>query len=412
MPHFGMVAPRLVRDLLVDFEVNDAGRRLGREPHRLDAARVDDFVSFLFNRDRTRPAILVSDDPRQMGPLVDPHALARELAGLSHVFYTAYGQPGALLSRQLGDLGCRNGAMRIWWPGLTRTSDPYTHRLYSPTALRDWRRTVTPVQHLFSLVSVASVTNAAPRSHGELRRSARRAQLDAVTDTDELTELADEAFRERDAIADELDAANEDRELLRLTTEEQTEKIQRLEESMQRFARDVAQAGAEGDAGDGELDESAPVEAPSTVLEAVEQARPRCPHLSFADRAFASAEDSPFEFPEEIRDDLLKLERLAKLWAQPEGIGGMDLAQKAAELGLHWKAGVSGTATGGTRGRDYEFLWRGETHTMGPHVRMDRGQGAGRIARIYLDKYEPEDPSERLLIVAHVGRKLADTTTG
>jgi len=49
---------------------------------------------------------------------------------------------------------------------------------------------------------------------------------------------------------------------------------------------------------------------------------------------------------------------------------------------------------------------------MGPHVRLGSGRGAGSIARIYLDKYEPEKAADRRLIVAHVGRKLPDTTTG
>ena len=48
---------------------------------------------------------------------------------------------------------------------------------------------------------------------------------------------------------------------------------------------------------------------------------------------------------------------------------------------------------------------------MGPHIRLGSGSGAGRIARIYLDKDEPDDPTARKLIVAHVGRKLPDTTT-
>jgi hypothetical protein len=56
-------------------------------------------------------------------------------------------------------------------------------------------------------------------------------------------------------------------------------------------------------------------------------------------------------------------------------------------------------------------MWRAKKRRVGPHTRRDRGNGAGRIARIYLDKYEPEDPTERLLIVGIVERKLEDSTT-
>lgn len=89
----------------------------------------------------------------------------------------------------------------------------------------------------------------------------------------------------------------------------------------------------------------------------------------------------------------------------------MDLATRASELGLHLKGGVSDATTGGNRARQYEFTWRGEKRKVGPQTRRDRGNGAGRIARIYLDKYEPDDPTERLLIVGIVGRKLEDSTT-
>jgi hypothetical protein len=61
---------------------------------------------------------------------------------------------------------------------------------------------------------------------------------------------------------------------------------------------------------------------------------------------------------------------------------------------------------------DYTFMWGDERRTMGPHVRLGSGSGAGHIARIYLDKHEPDDATQRKLIVAHVGRKLPDSTTG
>jgi hypothetical protein len=136
----------------------------------------------------------------------------------------------------------------------------------------------------------------------------------------------------------------------------------------------------------------------------------RC--LYFADRAFSSAESCRYEFPEEILEDLLKLERVAALWARPGGIGGQDLASKATELGLRWMSDVSATTTGGAKSRHYEFIWRGEKRRVGPHTRRDRGNGAGRMARIYLWKYEPEDPTERLLVVGVCGPKLGDSTTG
>jgi hypothetical protein len=174
-----------------------------------------------------------------------------------------------------------------------------------------------------------------------------------------------------------------------------------------------AMAGAFTDsyAPDGGEAQTAPA-APRTVLEALQHAQPRCPHLDFADRAFTTAETCPYEFPGDILEDLLKLEKVAALWARPQGIGGMDLAAKATELGLTWRNDVSAKATGGNKARQYEFMWRGEKRRVGPHTRRDRGSGAGKIARIYLWQYEPNTPTDRLLVVGVCGPKLEDSTTG
>lgn len=91
--------------------------------------------------------------------------------------------------------------------------------------------------------------------------------------------------------------------------------------------------------------------------------------FAFADRAFRSADESPFENPDDILDALMKLERLALRWARPGGIGGMDMGQAAADLGLDWKAEVSEMAKTHHK-RHYTFMWDDEKRTIGPHVRL------------------------------------------
>jgi hypothetical protein len=414
MPRFSMRAPRLIRDLLAEFEIRDAGHRLASQAHVLDAAGAASFVDeLLLNPERTRPVVFVSDDPQSMRPLVDPRELARELAGMAHVYYSLYGYPAALVAKSLGArLGVGSGGMRIWWPRLTRESNPSDHRLYAGASLRDWKGSGTPVEALFRAVSVAAATNAVPTAYGQLRRAARHATLAAVNDREDLIAMAEQTLIENDKLEQQIKAAEERAELASLEREEAVRQLEELREEKRLTDKQMSLAMAHSAPTNAlpELD-AAGSQVPQTVLEAVQQAQPQCPHLSFADRAFDSAEDCPYEFPQDILEDLLKLERLAALWARPEGIGGTDLAGKAAELGLHWKGGVSDTTTGGNRARQYEFVWRGEKRKVGPHTRRDRGNGAGRIARIYLDKYEPDDSAKRLLIVGIVGRKLEDSTT-
>lgn len=418
MPRYSMRAPGLTAKLLNRFDALDGEHVLASRATRLDAAGAEAFVEdLLLDPNRTRPVVFISDDPVSMKPLVDPQELAGQLAGMAHVYYSSHGYPGKRIADSLGSaLSARNGAMRIWWPKLTRDSDPYEHRMYSGRALCDWRGSISPIETLFRVVSIASATNAAPPSYASLRRSARRAALAAASDVETYEQIANEAYEENDRLSEQLSAAEERASQALQERDEAREALDREREAKRLADKAYALSGANmptaTNADDEDEDEDLPEAIPSTVLEAVQQAQPRCPHLDFADRAFDSARDCPYEFPMDILEDLLLLERLAALWARPGGIGGMDLAAKASELGLTWRNSVSDITTGGTKARQYEFIWRGEKRKVGPHTRRDKGNGAGRIARIYLDKHEPEDPTERKLIVGIVGRKLEDSTTG
>jgi hypothetical protein len=198
--------------------------------------------------------------------------------------------------------------MRIWWPRLTRDSDPYEHRLYSGASLRDWRGSGTPIETLFRVVSIASATNAAPSAYAELRRAARRAALAGASDSEELVSIAEQTLVENDKLVEQLKAADERAELAALEREEAVRQLEELREEKRLAEKQMALAMAHSTAGS-ETSEFEAVSAspPQTVLEAVQQAEPQCPHLSFADRAFDSAADCPYEFPDDILEDLLKL---------------------------------------------------------------------------------------------------------
>lgn len=233
--------------------------------------------------------------------------------------------------------------------------------------------------------------NGAPPVHLALRRAGRRAQVAAAATDQDARELLELALDDNERFAEQIRALSDARDEMELDRDELAEKLQATEDSLQAVHRSFTEAFAAGQTAavdeEGESPEE-PYPEMRSVRDAVDAAVGRCPHLAFADRAFESAEGSPYEQPEDIFDALLKLERLAALWAREGGIGGMDLGQKAVELGLDWKAGVSQTARNRHDGF-YTFVWDGEKRTMGPHIRLGSGSGAGRIARIYLDKHEP-----------------------
>lgn len=408
-PRFEMRAPRLAREAVGRFDLRDGQQQLTAKPAVLDAQSVDEFVDgVLLDPTRTRPVVFCSDDPQRMAPNLDPDPLARELAGLAHVYTSFYGLPGRKVERRLGRLGCRDGGVRIWWPGLRIDDDPNRHPLLTGRALRDWRGP-DPGKLIFRRISTAAAMNAAPTSHAELRRAAHLAQ--AVARGGDASEMLEYALEVNEELEVELRAKEEQLQEIAIELEELKEKLRARDEEIERINRSYGEAlthnrlEASPDADEDEEDHE-----PSNVHDAVVAAATRCPHLAFADRAYESARESPFKHPNDIYDALLKLDRLAATWARQGGIGGHDLGQGAKQLGLDWKADVSQTARS-KHGRHYTYTWNGETRVMGPHVRLGGGSGAGRTARIYLEKFEPENPEERKLIVAHVGRKLPDSTT-
>jgi hypothetical protein len=164
------------------------------------------------------------------------------------------------------------------------------------------------------------------------------------------------------------------------------------------------EAGEEGDADAVEVEEGGP----GSVLAAVQQAGDRVEQLVLLPDAYESAEDSPFRRPQLVLDALLKLDELARLYAEPGGIGE-SIGTVARRLGLDWVPDT--TDWGGTRGRHYEVNWNGQKYRLGPHVRLGTGAGAGSTARIYGFFFDGDDKHGRTFVVGHVGRHLPDSTT-
>jgi hypothetical protein len=231
----------------------------------------------------------------------------------------------------------------------------------------------------------------------ELRRAARRRQLQAQDVPDEWLVELEKTEEDRDRY--EKEAGRLEGELARAQ-----EEVRRLRESF----RQVAEGATAADVGAPEdVDEQ--TERPNTVLEAVERAEGLCPHLVFVEAAFESARNSPFQDPPAVLEALLRLEELAAREARPGGIG-KGLTDAALDLGLQWRGGISQTAA--TRHeRHYTCRWDGRTVLLGPHVCLGSGSGAGKIARIYLYRYEADESEDRRYVIGHVGRKLPDTTT-
>jgi len=110
----------------------------------LQAADVEAFVrDELFDPHREKPLIALTTRVRDAEPLISPGWLAQEVAGRARVVVIPTGEATWRLKAALPPLlDVYGGAVRIWWPGVTRESDPYEHPLMLIPAPEDVPRVV------------------------------------------------------------------------------------------------------------------------------------------------------------------------------------------------------------------------------------------------------------------------------
>jgi hypothetical protein len=174
--------PAIVRTLLRDFEVLDAGIRELPSFVELGMSNIPSLVEWIANPARRLPIVVVSRTPDTGRVLLDCASLARELAGIGHVRVLAASHAAWGLTNQIGQqLSVWNGAVRIYFPGFA-LGDPYRrHRVWIPdhvdngliSRLRSW------------LGALSSGSTPEHPIHERLRLD-RRERLSAAADTDEL----------------------------------------------------------------------------------------------------------------------------------------------------------------------------------------------------------------------------------
>ena len=159
--------PGIVRSLLRDFNVYDAGLRIEARYVEIGASDIPNLVSWLINIERRLPVVVVSRPTVSGTSTLDARSLANQLAGIAHVRLLSSGQAAWALSDTVGtDLGVWGGAVRVYFPGFSLEDDRYHHRLFLPdrannsliTALRSWFGTLsagsTPEHPIFSQLRI------------------------------------------------------------------------------------------------------------------------------------------------------------------------------------------------------------------------------------------------------------------
>lgn len=124
---------------------------------------VEGFAASIFDPQRVLPLIAVTTPGRFAPPHVDPEALAQAVAGAAHVALVPTGDVSWRLSELLPPkLEVYGGAVRIWWPGVGRDSDPYDHPLFFVWDEDDARRVTARVRAAVGAPASAEETALAP----------------------------------------------------------------------------------------------------------------------------------------------------------------------------------------------------------------------------------------------------------
>lgn len=193
-------SPAIVRTILRECEVLDAGERVIPNATELGHSDIDSLVEFLLKPERRLPAVVVTRVRESGDTLVDERALAAQLAGIAHVRVLSSSRAAWRLTEALDPAhSVWDGSVRVYFPAFSLDDEPRRHRLYYLDRVDD-----SLVDRLRSWLSTLSSSRTPEHPvFAELREDRRRRLREAAdsVDVDCLTEYADELTAENEVQA-------------------------------------------------------------------------------------------------------------------------------------------------------------------------------------------------------------------
>lgn len=266
--------PRIVRELIDHpaFRVADGPAHLTSAPNSLAHARLDEFVSLLFEDARRLPVVGISQGAS--GFVVDPPQIATKLCGLAHVWIIPAEMTWNVSDAISPSMSVYNGAVRLWWAGMKPSDNRYEHPLWFPRVGSS--RIATEL--VDAVRDTAETRFAEPREVTELEERIRRDHDAALkTELDELLEVAtrpteqpqsdtSERTRLEDSVRARIEIIEQDRDTALadlVASDQERERLTRENARLQSENYQLrARAGFwEGDASDGDVSELSPEDA-------------------------------------------------------------------------------------------------------------------------------------------------------
>lgn len=406
---FQLGRPTVVDTIVQNFRCFVTGIPVQVMARAIDDDDVDDLVSDLLRATRHTPVIVVSVDGHTERPIANPDEIQRSVLGFASVVSLKDKWSGFRLTDSLGKaLSCYNGAVRLYWPGLTLNSDPFDHPLFLPSQLTAQSRSIGQVLFRF-LNSIANFRFREGKPIAEARSivEARRAQ-----ELEEIRKAVAQGALGTKEIQDALERSWDEEKRLRYEIDERDIKISELTDQLEAQKQVWAAMRHEAESANRSSKhvETEPTTGFETVSEALAAAhRDFCGSgkpLVILDRAVKTAADSPYKQPDNVYELLKALHDIAAKWKKNNGALGQDGWQGALEqAGFIYKPAISQT-TRTKWGDEYTFKYNGDKYLFEEHVTLGGGD-PNTCASIHwiLDK------KSWTLIVGHCGRHLPNTRT-
>jgi hypothetical protein len=407
---FKIGTPRIVRTLVGLGRSHVGVTKLSNAPHPLRRDDLQTFIALLRSGLRWFPLIVVSSDPVVGVPLIDPVDLAERLSGLGVVAVLDTDASFPLADALPPGFSCYNGAVRIYWPGLTMTErtfwpalsltdNPRRHPLYLPWYIhqRSPERFVEEIAR--RIYGVAAYRYVEDHRIRLIRLEAERATLEDAKARSRQNQNFDELFEEYSKLDTKYSTAIDELDALR----NENANLKANQTAI------IAYGNPEGDdQGDEDDDEDGPRSGAATrfktVRGAVDAAKKTFPHLVFLDDALDSASASPYKQPDKVHRVLTVLAEIAKEWAENGDVGSWRNAFE--EKGFELKEHLSTSAATKWRA-DYEYVYESKKRIFGAHVTLGKGMSPAKCLSVHYWR----DETRRLVVVGHVGRHKHNTKT-
>jgi hypothetical protein len=353
-------------------------------------------TSILLDPARPIPVIVISTEGYDAPPgsRVDPDAVARRVAGLAIVILLSDKYASWSLTDSLSkELSCYLGAIRVYWPGLTKTSNPLEQPLYLPLTIARIQGEGTPFHDL--LFQRLANTASARYVEGPVFRAVREASR---RDQDvRRNQLLDELRGSKASAAERSQQVTELEQVIRQRDEE-IAYLRDENANLQRNWLDYSKSVARSESSD-----STPVPIEESAINSVADALSRG-ERDFSERlvvwrsARESAGGSRSRLGSRVYEALSAMSDVAdqsfRAKAEKRSMG-MDLGKAFRMRGFDYSARESETAMGGKLGAQRRFRnGPAEEMTMERHLTIGGGDTENCV-RIH---FEIDDANNKFII--------------